>query len=370
MIKFLDLFSQYESIKPQVDEAIENVLKETAFIGGKYLKQFEEDFSKFIGVSHCIGVGNGTDALEIAIESLNLPPNSEIIVPKNSFISSSEAVTRSGHKVVFSDVCNDSHIICISDLEERITNKTKAIMAVHLYGHPCDMDELARLAKKNSLYIIEDCAQAHGAKYKEKVVGSIGDISAFSFYPGKNLGAYGDGGAITTNDPKLAKKARMISNHGRIDKYDHIFEGRNSRLDGLQSAILSIKLNYIEEWTNHRISIANLYKNELKNVSSIKLPLEKEWAKQVYHLFVIQALNRDKLKGNLIENGVETGIHYPISLPELKAYRYLKKDKKDVFSNNINDSLLSLPIGEHITKKEVNKISNLIKKFYKSSETH
>lgn len=365
MIKFLDLGRQYQSIKSEIDKAISDVIAETAFIGGKYVQCFEEEFASYLGVNHCVGVGNGTDALEIAIEALDLPPNSEVIVPANSFIASSEAVTRCGHRVVFADVCEDSYVLSITDVTERITKRTAAIMAVHLYGHPCDMGGLAELAKKHNLRIIEDCAQAHGAKYESVMTGGIGDVAAFSFYPGKNLGAYGDGGAVTTNNSDLAIKVKMIANHGRIAKYDHALEGRNSRLDGLQAAILSVKLKYLDVWTEQRIMVADCYLKALENQAGVVLPVRQDWAKQVYHLFVIRVTQRDKLKKYLYDNGVETGIHYPTALPKLEAYEYVNQKKEDLFSNRSDESLLSLPIGEHITFEQVYQITGLIEKFYK-----
>ncbi|EDN65818.1 pleiotropic regulatory protein [Beggiatoa sp. PS] len=206
MIKFLDLYQQYESIQTEINKAIQSVIRDSAFVGGKYVAEFENNFAEYQQAAHCIGVGNGTDALEIAIEALELPKGSEIIVPGNSFIASAEAVTRTDHQVVFCDANPDDYTINLKEVSQHITNKTSAIIAVHLYGHPCDMDPLVELANQNHLKIIEDCAQAHGAEYKGKRVGTIGDIGTFSFYPGKNLGAYGDGGAITTNDSELAKK--------------------------------------------------------------------------------------------------------------------------------------------------------------------
>ncbi len=367
MIKFLDLSAQYESIKPEIDQAIKAVISESAFIGGKYVKQFEKDFSDYINVKHCVGVGNGTDALEIAIEALEMPAGSEIIVPANSFIASSEAVTRQGHKVVFADVDIDSYVLSIEDAKKRITPRTKAIMAVHLYGHPCDMDALFDLAKEHNLYIIEDCAQAHGAEYKGKKVGGIGHIATFSFYPGKNLGAYGDGGAITTNDDEIATKTRMIANHGRVAKYNHEFEGRNSRLDGLQAAILSVKLKHINEWTEQRIKIADLYLDLLKDEKNIILPVRKDWAKQVYHLFVIRSERRDELKNYLQEQGIQTGIHYPNSLPKLKAYEYIGLAKEPMFTNNSDTKLLSLPIGEHLDVVSIKEVARKINIFFNSS---
>lgn len=365
MVNFLDLASQYQEIREEVDSAIHDVIKKSAFIGGEYVKKFEMEFAQFIGTQYCLGVGNGTDAIEIAIESLDLPQGAEIIVPANSFIASSEAVTRQGHKVVFADCDPESYVISLEDVKNRITPRTKAIMAVHLYGHPCDMESLQELAKEYRLYVIEDCAQAHGAEFKGQRVGSLGDIATFSFYPGKNLGAYGDGGAITTNNPELAKKCRMIANHGRIAKYDHEFEGRNSRLDGLQAAILSVKLRYLLNWTEKRITLAEYYLKHLKEIEQIILPVKKPWAKQVYHLFVIRLAERNELKKFLDGKGIQTGIHYPIALPKLKAYDYLNQGDENMFAHQSDSSLLSLPIGEHLDVKDLDQVILAIKEYYK-----
>jgi dTDP-4-amino-4,6-dideoxygalactose transaminase len=348
MIKFLDLHAQYLSIEKDINVAISSVIKDSAYIGGKYVKQFEMDFSQYLNANYCVGVGNGTDALEIAIEALKLPLGSEIVVPANSFISSAEAVTRSGHKVVFCDTNEDDYTINIEDLEKRITPNTAAIIAVHLYGHPCDMDALIGVAKKHDLKIIEDCAQAHGAEYKGRKVGCIGDVGCFSFYPGKNLGAYGDGGAIVTNNEDLAIQCRMIANHGRVAKYDHMFEGRNSRLDGMQSAVLSVKLQHLDSWTDHRIRVAELYLEELSGVSEIVLPVKQEWARQAYHLFVIRHSDRERFVTECTNAELSTGIHYPIALPKLKAFEYLDQSKEQGYSWTQDANLLSLPIGDHI----------------------
>lgn len=360
MVKFLDLKNQYEDIKEEIDAAIKNVISETAFIGGKYVSLFENEFASYQEAKYCIGVGNGTDALEIAIESLDLPQDSEIIVPANSFIASSESVTRSGHKVVFCDCDKLNYTISIESLKSKITPNTKAIIAVHLYGHPCHMDEILAIAKEFDLKIIEDCAQAHGAEYKGKKVGAIGDIGTFSFYPGKNLGAYGDGGAIVTNDKNLAKRCKMIANHGRIDKYNHEFEGRNSRLDGLQAAILSVKLKHLDTWTDARIKLADYYLENLKDVADIILPKREDWAKQVYHLFVIRTKKRDELQQYLKDNGISTGVHYPISLPKLKAYDYTGQGNEELFANSSDCELLSLPIGDHLSRDDLKKIIAII----------
>lgn len=363
MIKFLDLAAQYQSIKPEIDAAIANVIRDTAFIGGKYVKEFERQFADYVGAKHCIGVANGTDALEIAIEAAQLPPGSEIIVPGNSFIASAEAVTRCGHKVVFADVDHGSYTLTAETVRSKLTERTKAIIAVHLYGHPCDMDALLEICNERGLILIEDCAQAHGAEYKGRRIGAIGHLAAFSFYPGKNLGAYGDAGVITTQDEALSTRARKIANHGRIGKYDHEFEGRNSRLDGLQAAILSAKLPHLESWTQRRIEIADYYLQHLAGIDDLILPERKAWARQVYHLFVVRTTRRDELKAFLAERGIETGVHYPIALPKLNAYSYLGLPDAGAFYNQTDETLLSLPIGEHLSIENAAVVVDALKEF-------
>lgn len=364
MVKFLDLNAQYQSIRSEIDTAIAQVIASASFIGGPFVREFELGFGASLGVKHCIGVGNGTDALEIAIDALQLPPNSEIIVPGNSFIASSEAVTRSGHKVVFADVDPRTYNLTADHVRAQLSERTAAIVAVHLYGQPCDMDPIMELAKAHKLKVIEDCAQAHFAEYKGQKVGTLGDIAAFSFYPGKNLGAYGDAGAITTNSDALAGLARKIANHGRLGKYDHEFEGRNSRLDGLQAAILGVKLKHLDQWTEHRRHIADCYLAQLANVGDIVLPEIRSWAKAVFHLFVIRTARRDELKAFLEANGVETGIHYPIPLTLQKPYADLPYSKLPYFVNTAGGSLLSLPIGDHMTVADCEEVIRLVKRFY------
>ncbi|MBY3253162.1 DegT/DnrJ/EryC1/StrS family aminotransferase [Rhizobium laguerreae] len=364
MIKFLDLHAQYLSIKSDIDDAIAKVLASSAFIGGPNVKEFEQEFADYLGAEFCIGVANGTDAIEIALEALALPSGSEVIIPGNTFIASSEAVTRSGLKVVFADVDPGNYTLTAETVRAKLTPRTRAIMAVHLYGHPCDMIALKEVADERGLKILEDCAQAHGATCHGKTVGTIGDIATFSFYPGKNLGAYGDAGAIVTGDADLAKRARMIANHGRVAKYDHDFEGRNSRLDGLQAAILCAKLPNLPAWTERRIAIADRYIAELSDVREIVLPRRANWAKQVYHLFVIRTNRRDELSAWLSEKGIETGVHYPVALPKLKAYDYLGQGQEDLFVNRADKTLLSLPIGEHMSDPDVVTVSTAIRSFF------
>lgn len=364
-VKFLDLYSQYLNIKDEIDTAIATVIKDSSFIGGNRIKIFESDFADYHQVNHCVGVGNGTDALEIAIEACNLPTGSEIIVPGNSFIATAEAVTRCGHHVVFADVDPGSYTLTADTVAAKLTDRTAAIVAVHLYGHPCDLEPLLQICEGRGLILIEDCAQAHGAKYKGRRIGGIGHIAAFSFYPGKNLGAYGDAGAVTTQNEALAVRVRMIANHGRIAKYDHEFEGRNSRMDGIQAAILNVKLAYLDAWTARRIEVADYYLKHLALISEIILPERKPWAYHVYHLFVIRTEHRDELKSFLAERQIETGIHYPIALPKLQAYSYLGTPDNSAFYNKSDSTLLSLPIGEHISEKHARHVVETIAEFYK-----
>jgi dTDP-4-amino-4,6-dideoxygalactose transaminase len=364
LIKFADLYSQYLSIKPEIDEAIAGVIRDAAFINGKYAQEFEARFSEYVGGGHCVGVANGTDALEIAIEALNLAKGSEIIVPGNSFIATSEAVTRSGHRVVFADVDPYNYTLTGATMTAKLTPRTAAVIAVHLYGHPCDMDAIDAVASVHGLQVIEDCAQAHGAEYKGRPVGTIGRVGTFSFYPGKNLGAYGDAGAVTTLDALLAARVRKIANHGRIGKYDHDFEGRNSRLDGLQAAVLGVKLASLESWTVRRIAVADRYLKGLAGIADLVLPQRMSWARQVYHLFVVRTSKRDDLRNYLSERGIETGVHYPIALPRLAAYEYLRQADEPLFVNSSAGDLLSLPIGEHLSDEDVDEVITSVSSFF------
>lgn len=359
MIKFLDLHAQYLGIKDEMDAAIAHVIANSAYIGGERVKKFEADFAAYIGAKHCIGVGNGTDALEIILSSLGLPKGSKVIVPANSFIATSEAVTNAGFEVVFADVKEDYTI------KLEMVEGVKAVICVHLYGLPCDMDEITAFCAKHSLALIEDCAQAHGAQYKGQKVGAFGNAASFSFYPGKNLGAYGDGGAITTNDDALAKKIRMCANHGRTGKYDHEFEGRNSRLDGLQAAVLGVKLPHLDSWLERRSNIASVYLRELFSMPLV-LPRVYDERRHVWHLFVVRTDRRDELKEFLGLHGVESGIHYPIALPKLAAYSYVTQDTSGFFACRSDSKLLSLPIGEHLTESDAMSVCEKIKQFFES----
>lgn len=351
-IQFVDLNAQYNEIREEVTEAIQNVIKDSAFIGGKYLKQFESNYAEYIGTKHCIGVGNGTDALHIALKALGIEQGDEVITVANSFIATSEAVTNAGAVVKFVDCLYDTYNIDIERIKNAITGKTRAIIPVHLYGQPVDMDPLLELAKKHDLRVVEDCAQAHGARYKGKNVGTFGDCACFSFFPGKNLGAYGDAGAVLTNDDKIAKMARMYANHGRFEKYNQEFEGVNSRLDGIQAAILNVKLKHLERWTERRREIARRYDEGLSNV--VVAPKVLPDVRHVYHLYIIRINSRDEVKEKLAAAGVATGIHYPIPLPSLKAYSYLgHKENEYPIAHSLSREILSLPIHGSMKDDEV-----------------
>jgi dTDP-4-amino-4,6-dideoxygalactose transaminase len=364
-IPFLDLQKQYVDIKQEIDAAVQDVISKNAFIGGPFVEAFESAFAAYCQARHCVGVANGTDALFIAMKALGIGAGDEVIVPASSFIASSEAVTQTGARVAFVDVDPETLNIDPALVERRITPQTRAIIAVHLYGQPADMDPILALAKKHNLFVIEDAAQAHGATYKGRTVGSMGHVACFSFYPGKNLGAYGDAGAIVTNDDTLASKARMFANHGRIDKYNHEIEGVNSRLDGLQAAILNVKLKHLPEWTRLRQRNAELY-TRLLSSSGVITPTDLAGVSSVYHLYVVrvQAAYRDELRTYLQDRGVSTGIHYPIALPNLLAYQYLKhRPESFPVATTASGEILSLPMFAELTEAEIRYVCEQVDAF-------
>jgi len=365
-IPFVDLKRQYARIKIEIDQAIQNVINDTAFIGGSYTNSFESAFADYCSANYCIGVGNGTDALVVALKILGIGKGDEVITAANSFIATSEAVTLSGAKVIFADINPRTYNIDVNQVEKLINERTKAIIPVHIYGQPAEMNQFLDIAQKHKVFLIEDAAQAHGAEYRGMRIGSIGDMACFSFYPGKNLGAYGDAGAIVTNNEEYALKARMIANHGRIEKYSHEMEGMNSRLDGIQSAILSVKLKHLDDWTTQRIQAASLYKHHLENTDLI-LPSIIDDAKAVYHLYVVRTKkeSRNSLITHLKNKGIGVGIHYPIALPNLNAYQYMGLHKHEFpAATRASQEILSLPIFPEIKESEVGYIANSIKQYF------
>lgn len=369
MIPFVDLKAQYDSIKEEIDNSIQNVLNTTSFIMGEELKKFEEEFASFCNTRYAIGVANGSDALILALRACSIGEGDEVITVPHTFISTAEAISNVGGKVVFVDIDPKTYTIDISKMEEKINKKTKAIIPVHLYGQPADMDPIIELAKKYNLRIIEDAAQAHGAEYKGKKVGSIGDVGCFSFYPGKNLGAYGDAGMVITNNKKVAEQIKLLRNHGRINKkYEHEIEGYSSRLDNLQAAILRVKLKYLNKWNESRRKNARRYNELLNSISGIITPYEDNYAKHVYHLYVIRTENRDKLREELKSEGVTTGIHYPIPLHLQPAYNYLGYKRGDFpVTEECSQNILSLPMYAELSDKQILKIVETINYNYSNS---
>jgi dTDP-4-amino-4,6-dideoxygalactose transaminase len=359
-IPLVDLKKQYLGIKAEIDEAIASVIADTAFIGGRYVASFEEAFAAYCSVKHCVGVGNGTDAIYIALRALGITRGDEVITVANSFIATSEAIGMTGAKVVFVDCDPQSHNIDVVKLGEAITPRTKAIVPVHLYGLPANMPVIKEIADRHGIFVVEDAAQAHGGEIRGRRVGSFGHASCFSFFPGKNLGAYGDAGAIVTSDETLARQCRMIANHGRIQKYDHAFEGVNSRLDALHAAILSVKLRHLEAWTERRREIASWYRSRMDSRFYLS-PAEVDGFRHVYHLYVIRVKNRDSVQAGLHERGIATGIHYPCPLPHLSAYSHLGHAPGDFpVSEAFSKEILSLPMYPELAQAEVEYVcSNL-----------
>jgi dTDP-4-amino-4,6-dideoxygalactose transaminase len=352
-VQFVDLYAQYLSIKPDIDEAIERVIKETSFIGGSEVKSFEEKFAAHMGIKNVIACANGTDSIEILLKALGLKAGDEVLVPAISWISTSEAVSNIGATPIFVDIEPEYFTINESLIESKITKNTRAIIPVHLYGQPANMPVIMQIAKKHGLYVLEDCAQAHDAEIAGKKAGTWGDCASFSFYPGKNLGAYGDAGCMATNDDELAQKCRMIGNHGQLKKHDHVMEGRNSRLDGLQAAILSAKLPYLHSWTDARIAHAETYTRLLAN-NGVVVPKTRPDTKHVFHLYVIRVNNRQNLMRKLSEEGIQTAIHYPTALPFLAAYKQQGYSAQDFpVAHMIQDQILSLPMFAELSKDEI-----------------
>lgn len=372
-VPFVDLRAQYLSIKQAIDEAISKVIAETAFIGGDYVRTFERNFATLLGVKHCIGVANGTDAIYITLKMLGIGPGDEVITTAASWISTSETISQTGATPVFVDIHPDTYTINPVLIESKITKRTKAIIPVHLYGQAAHISEIKHVCDRHGLFLIEDCAQSHLSEENYKMVGTFGIASTFSFYPGKNLGAYGDAGAIITNDDTLAEKVRMYANHGALKKHEHKIEGINSRLDSIQAAILSAKLPHLKHWTEKRISNANLYYEGLQH-AEVALPIVRNGTKHSFHLFVIRSKQRDSLKQFLEGNGIQTAIHYPTALPNLSAYKYLHHQPADFpVASQYQNEILSLPMFPELSHAQISYVCAAINRFkeqnYRSSLT-
>ncbi len=360
MIPLVDLKAQYRSIKSEIDSAIHRVIDKSAFILGEEVEAFEEEFAEFCGANDCVGVASGTAALQLALLAYGIGPGDEVITTPFTFIATAEAISHCGATPVFVDIDPRSYNIDPTRVEAAITPRTKAIVPVHLYGQPADMDPLREIAGRHGLKVIEDAAQAHGAEYKGQRAGSLGDAACFSFYPGKNLGGYGDGGAVITNDPAIVHRVRSLRNHGRDSKYDHKEIGYGERLDALQAAILRVKLRHLEAWTEARQSHARRY-GELLSECNVVTPYELRDVRHVYHLYVIYTARRDELWAALRERGISAGIHYPIPLHRQPAYaNQCDSDSGLTVAEKAAQSVLSLPLYPELSAQQVAEVASAV----------
>ena len=355
-VPFLDLRASYLELKEELDSACLRVMDSGQYIFGEEVGTFEAAYARFCAAHYCVGVGNGLDALFIALKAMGVGPKDEVIVPSNTYIATWLAVTRCGAEPIPVEPCEDTYNIDPDKIESKITNRTKVILPVHLYGQPADLDPVISLARKYKLKVLEDAAQAQGARYKGKRIGAHGDAVAWSFYPGKNLGAMGDGGAVTTNDAGLAERIRVMSNYGSKVKYENEVKGVNSRLDPIQAAILSVKLKYLDNWNAKRSALARIFTVKLAQ-SNLTLPFVPEWAEPVWHQYVVQSNDRDHFQKKLAEAGIATMVHYPIPPHRQRAYAQLDKGIGSFpIAERLANEVLSLPVGPHLTTNQQDRV--------------
>jgi dTDP-4-amino-4,6-dideoxygalactose transaminase len=368
-IGFVDLKRQYDGIKPEIDQAISDVLDETSFILGEKVKGFEKEFAAFCRSRHCIGVDSGTSALALCLEACGVGAGDEVLTVPNTFIATVLSISWSGARPIFVPIDPDTYTMDPERIEGAITNKTKAIMPVHLYGQVCDMKPITEIAEKHDLKIVEDACQAHGAERGGKRAGSFGDAAAFSFYPGKNLGAYGDGGAVVTGNAEIDKRIRMLRDYGQKKKYHHEMMGYNRRLDGLQAAILSVKLKRLDEWNDMRRANAKLYYKLLDVPGKrIRTPVEAPDSRHIYHIYALRTDSRDGLMRLLGENGIASGIHYPIPVHMQKAYSGLGYKRGDFpITEKYAGQILSIPMFPELKKEEIEFIAEMVNSYQNSS---
>jgi dTDP-4-amino-4,6-dideoxygalactose transaminase len=353
-VPFLDLQAQYQTIREEIAQAMQRVLDDAAFAGGPYVAQFEKDFALFCRCQYAIGVSNGTAALWLALRGLDIGPGDEVITVPNTFIATAEAISMCGATPVFVDLDESTYTMNPARLEAAITSRTKAVIPVHLYGQMADMASIMVIARAHGLFVIEDACQAHGATYKGRPAGSIGDAGCFSFYPGKNLGAYGEAGAIVTNNVELATKIKLLRDHGQLKKYYHTIIAWNARMDGLQGAILSVKLKHLAAWNNARRSHAQIYRALMAGLENVILPREAIDAKHVYHIYAIRVQHRDRMMKALAEKGIQCGVHYPIPLHLQEAYHFLGLPKGSFpIAEQCAEELLSLPMFPELTEEQI-----------------
>lgn len=361
-IEFVDLRRQYSTIKKEIHKAISRVLSNQFFVLGEDLERFEKAFASYLNISYVVGVDNGTDGLNLTMDVLGIGKGDEVITPVNSYISTTFCITNAGAKPVFVDVDPQTHQLDIEQVKKKITKKTRAILPVHLYGAPCDIEALIKLCKKNGIYLIEDACQAQGSSFKKRKLGTFGIVGVFSFYPGKNLGAYGNGGAVVTSNKKIYDKLVKLRNFGQRKRYYHESIGQNSKLDDIQAAVLSVKLRHLDYWNNRRNRLAEMYKKKLKDLA---FPHLIKGSKSNYHLFVVECFKRDKLQNYLLKKGIKAQIHYPVPIHLQKCYEYLGYKKGDYpVAERLAKSILSLPIYPELREKEVNYIAQTVNNFY------
>jgi dTDP-4-amino-4,6-dideoxygalactose transaminase len=361
-VPYLDLRAQYQSIKPEIDGAIAGVLDSGQFVLGSEVTEFEREFADYCGTSHCIALNSGTSALHLALLAAGIGPDDEVITVPFTFVASVAAIAYSGARPVLVDIDPQSFTMDVSAIEAAITPRTKAILVVHLYGQPADMDPIMDIARRHGLVVIEDAAQAHGAKYKGRLVGSIGDMACFSFYPGKNLGAYGEGGAVTTGNPEYARSIRMLRDWGQDAKYHHVLRGFNYRMEAFQGAILRVKLRHLERWTEARRALAGKY-NELLGDSGVERPKEMSWARHVYHVYTLRSQDRESLRAALQEDGIQTGVHYPVPVHLQPAYADLGYGRgafpqAEAAANQV----LSIPLYPELSHRAVAEVAAAVNK--------
>jgi dTDP-4-amino-4,6-dideoxygalactose transaminase len=362
LVPYLDLKAQYQSIKPEIDAAIARVLESCQFVLGSEVATFEQNFAAYCGTSECIALNSGTSALHLALLAAGVGPGDEVITVPFTFVATVAAVLYAGSRPVLVDIEPRSFTMDPAAMEKAITHRTKAILPVHLYGQSADMDPIMDVARRRNLVVIEDAAQAHGAKYKGRPVGSIGDMACFSFYPGKNLGAYGEGGAVTTNNPEYARTVRMLRDWGQDRKYHHVLRGYNYRMEGFQGAVLSVKLRHLDEWTEARRAVVQQY-NELLVHSDVEIPIEMEWAKHVYHVYTLRSSDRDRLQAALTAEGIQTGIHYSVPVHMQPAYTELGYPS-GAFpqAEAAARQVLSLPLYPELTEDGVKRVVSAVQK--------
>jgi dTDP-4-amino-4,6-dideoxygalactose transaminase len=364
-IPFLDLKAQYVTIKEETNLAIQSVLDQNSYILGPSVEEFEEKFADFCDAKYCVALNSGTSALHASLLAHGVSAGDEVITVPNTFVATTWAIDYCNAKPVFVDVTNDTFLMDYKQIESKINNRTKAIIPVHLYGQPADMNKINEIALKHNLVVIEDAAQAHGAFYDGKVIGSHGNTSCFSFYPGKNLGAYGEGGALVTNDIKVYNYVKSLRNHAQSKRYHHDFLGYNYRMDGIQGAVLNVKLKYLDGWIRARNKVASLYSKNLKSLKNISLPHVSNNCVSSYHLFVISCKDRDNLFSYLNNAGVSCGFHYPIPLHLQKAYSHLDYEKGNFPNAEMNaKECLSLPMYPELTNEMVKYVSETIYKYF------